>query len=274
MRKCRQRGPTPASFFVASAVFLSGAAGCVANAGDETSASAEEAAKSAGASGDFGGNDGVWNLTGSWQLQLPTGSADNPTILNSLAGVKNDYFFIGSDGALTFMDPTKGWTTKGSQHPRSELRELGAGWKATGTNTLTATVEVVDVPATVTIAQIFQAPSAPSKPLLELQYHKGGKVVAFMEPTNAGTTSGESPKFADVGTTQQGSKFQYQVGLSNDEITVKIGTQVSNFALPPTFRGESFYFKWGAYDQTATAGAPGTTPGTLVKFYDVQVVHK
>jgi hypothetical protein len=134
---------------------------------------------------------------------------------------------------------------------------------------MTGTVAITKVPSTVTIAQIFQAPDAPSKPLLELQYLASGKVQVFIESTNEG---GGGPSYG-VGTVEAGAKFEYTLSLSDDKIAVTINGKESSFSLPSSFHGEKFYFKWGDYDQTATSGATSTVPGTIVKYYAHSVSH-
>jgi hypothetical protein len=150
------------------------------------------------------------------------------------------------------------------------LREVTKGWSTAGTNTETVTLAVTEVPDHVAIGQIFQAPPAPSKPLLELQYLKGGKLKVLLEDTNQGGSS----TLHDVGTVADGSTFTYQLSLTDTTIAVTIDGASSTFTLPSSFVGESFYFKCGDYDQTAVAGTPGTTPGTVVKVYALEVVHQ
>jgi hypothetical protein len=186
-------------------------------------------------------------------------------------GFTNPYFYTDkSDGAMTLMDPTTGVTTSGSLHPRSELREVTNGWSTAGTNTETVTLSVPQVPDHVAIGQIFQAAPAPSKPLLELQYVKGGKVQVLLESTN----QGGSGAIHEVGTVADGSKFTYQLSLTGTTIAISINGATASFTLPSSFVGENFYFKCGDYDQTAVAGTPGTTPGTIVKVYALAVVHQ
>jgi hypothetical protein len=204
--------------------------------------------------------DGSWDLTG-WTLQLPIGSTDSPTMIKNPNGFTDAYFYVDTDGSLTFMDPRTGVTTSGSKHPRSELAEDTSGWSASGTNVMTATVAVPLVPDTVTIGQIFQSPSAPSKPLLELQYVAGGKLQVLLESTNQG------------GTVTDKAKFDYTIALSHNAMAITINGTTTNLTVPSSFDGETFYFKWGDYDQTATAGAQTTTPGTIVKFYAHKVTH-
>lgn len=211
-----------------------------------------------------------------WQLQLPSGTTGMPDIilgpqLAGAGGFTSLYFQTDkSDGAMTFMDPTTGVTTSGSAHPRSELREVTAGWSTAGTNIETVTLAVTEVPDHVTIGQIFQAAPAPSKPLLELQYVKGGTLQVLLEDTNQGGTS----KLHPVGSVVDGAKLTYALSLTGTTIEVTINGKESSFSLPPSFVGESFYFKCGDYDQTAVAGTPGTTPGTVVKVYALAVVHQ
>ena len=105
--------------------------------------------------------------------------------------------------------------------------------------------------------------------MMELQYLKGGTLQILLEDTN----QGGSATFHKVGTVTDGAKFTYQLSLTGTAIKVTINGASSTFTLPPTFVGESFYFKAGDYDQTATSGTPGTTPGTTVKIYALDIVH-
>lgn len=244
----------------------------VTTSGSSSSSSTSSSGSTLDPSVSPGGN---FDLSG-WQLQLPIGTQGSPQMesgsqLAGPSGFTDIYFYTDeTDGAMTFMDPTTGVTTSGSVHPRSELREVTSGWSTAGTNTETVTLAVTEVPHTVAIGQIFQAPPAPSKPLLELQYVKGGTLQVLLESTNQGGNATTHP----VGTVTDGAKFTYELSLTGKTITVTIDGAASTFTLPSTFAGESFYFKCGDYDQTATAGTPGTKPGTVVKVYALKVVHQ
>lgn len=211
-----------------------------------------------------------------FNLQLPIGSSGSPTTIpaSNLVGADgytNKYYFYTdkNDGAMVMMDPVTGVTTSGSAHCRTELRETPGGWSTNGTNILTVTEAVTKVPSNVCIGQIFQA-NGPSKPLCELQYKSNGTLNLFLENTNEGG-GGTTTK---VGSVPLGTKFTYSLSLSGKTISVKINDTTTNFTLPPTFVGETFYFKAGNYDQTATSGTPGTTPGTVVKIYSLNITHK
>jgi hypothetical protein len=170
---------------------------------------------------------------------------------------------------MAMMDPTTGVTTSGSLHCRTELREVTGGWSTNGTNILSATVAVPQVPDHTCIGQIFQS-SGPSKPLCELQYAKDGTITLLLEKTN----EGGSATFTKVGSVHPGAKFTYSLSLTGTTIIVTIDGSTSKFTLPSSFVGEKFYFKAGDYDQTAESGTPGKKPGTIVKFYSLNVAHK
>jgi hypothetical protein len=211
-----------------------------------------------------------------WKLQLPIGTSGSPTTISASQlqgpnGFQDTYFYTDkTNGSMAMMDPTTGVTTSGSLHPRTELREDTTGWSTSGTNILSTTAQVTVVPDHVCIGQIFQAPSSPSKPLLELMYYNGGTIKVMIEATNQGGDG----VFYSLGSVSSGSKFTYSLSLSGTTITITINGTAHNFTLPSTFVGENFYFKAGDYDQTAVSGTPGTTPGTLVKFYSLNVTHK
>jgi hypothetical protein len=105
---------------------------------------------------------------------------------------------------------------------------------------------------------------------MELQYKKGGTLVVLLEDTN----QGGSATFTQVGAVPLGSRFTYELSLTGQTISVSINGKSTLFTMPPTFAGESFYFKCGDYDQTAVSGTPATTPGTVVKVYQLSIVHK
>ncbi|MBJ9963063.1 polysaccharide lyase family 7 protein [Burkholderia seminalis] len=205
-------------------------------------------------------------------LQLPTGASgkvDTVSGSSLAAGYVNPTYFYtdGSDGSMVMMDPTQGWTTSGSLHPRTELRE-NALWPTSGTNRLNATVAVTQVPDHTTIGQIFQG-TGPSKPLCELQFTSGGVVQLLLESTNQGGKSTTTP----ITTVGVGKKFSYALSLSGTTITVTANGTTKTFTMDSSFDGESFYFKAGDYDQTAVSGTPLTTPGTVVKFYALTLTH-
>lgn len=206
-------------------------------------------------------------------LQLPTGWAgkiDTVSGANLAAGYTNPHYFYtdSADGAMVMIDPAQGWTTSGSKHPRTELREA-ATWTSAGINQLNATVAVPQVPHHTAIGQIFQG-SGPSKPLCELQVASDGVVRLLLENTNQGGSS----TVHGIASVVPGARFDYELGLTGTTITVKVGGAVQSFTMDASFDGERFYFKAGDYDQSAVPGAPSTSPGTIVKFYALALTHR
>lgn len=208
-----------------------------------------------------------------FSLQLPIGASGSVTTVSGAslaAGYTNPYYFYTSsaDGSMVMMDPTQGWTTSGSLHPRVELRET-AIWTTAGTNKLDATVAVTQVPDHTTIGQIFQG-SGPSKPLCELQFTSSGTVQLLLENTNQGGSATIYP----IASVPPGTTFNYELSLTGTTITVTVNSTVQTFTMDSSFDGESFYFKAGNYDQTAVSGTPLTTPGTVVQFYALTLTHQ
>jgi hypothetical protein len=218
-----------------------------------------------------------------WELQLPVGSAGNPTTIAPTAlegGFHDAYFFTDTtDGAMTFFDPENGVTTADSSYPRSELREMNtngtaANWPAAGTNTLSATLAVTQVPDHVCVGQIHigtaleAALAVSTKPLLELYYYASGAIDLAIEDSPAGGQSTYA-----ITTVPLGTKFSYTIQLTGaGTITLTVNGTPHTYPIPSSFDGYGLYFKAGDYDQTADADA-GAAVGATVKFYGLQVSH-
>lgn len=215
-----------------------------------------------------------------WELQEPVGSPGSPTTippaqLEGPDGYHDAYFFTDpTDGSMSFWDPENGVTTANSDYPRSELREItsagaAANWAPTGTNTLSATLAVTQVPDHVAVGQIHLGTGTPAstKPLLELFYYSTGKIVMAIEQTPAGGNEVDTT----VGSVPLGTKWSYVVGLSGSTITLVIdGGATQTFAMSSTFDQEGMYFKAGDYDQSVGTSA---TVGAKVQFYALSVFH-
>jgi hypothetical protein len=217
-----------------------------------------------------------------WELQEPVGAAGSPTTIVPSAlegpnGYHDAYFYLDSAGAMTFWDPENGVTTAGSNYPRSELREMNAdgtaaNWPVAGTNTLTATVAVVQVPDHVCIGQIHigsaldAGVASSTKPLLELYAYPNGAIELGIETSPTGGQTQQTLANVPLGT-----KFTYSIVLTGaGTLSVAINGQASSFTMPPAFGSYGQYFKAGDYDQTA--GTDGSV-GAIVKFYALAVSH-
>jgi len=215
-----------------------------------------------------------------WELQEPVGSAGAPTTivseqLEGAAGFHDTYFFTDpTDGSMSFWDPEDGVTTANSNYPRSELREMTAAgapanWAPTGTNTLSATLKVTQVPDHVAIGQIHLGTGTPAstKPLLELFYFATGDIEIGIEQTPAGGNEVDTK----VGNVPLGTKWSYVIGLTGNAISLSInGGAAQTFTMSSTFDQEGMYFKAGDYDQSVGSTA---SIGAKVQFYALSIIH-
>jgi hypothetical protein len=216
-----------------------------------------------------------------WELQLPTGSGHSLDTIppDSLPSFSDDYYFTADDGGQIFMDPVHGTTSSGSKHPRTELREVDSSgshveWSASGSNTLTVTGQVLQVgggaKGRVTVGQVYNGTD--SIPLFELEYsNAAGGFVGVYEEAKGGASG-----LIDLNTpVDLNSQYRFLLDLSNNQLTVTInGNQVYWTSPSDAVINNGFYFKAGAYDQTATAGPVSTDVYTEIENYSIDVVHQ
>jgi Alginate lyase len=256
------------------------AAGGASSSGGTGASGGSSVVGGAGAVGQGGSAPSKIDLS-IWSLQLPTGSGTSPTTIppsQLTAGYTDDYFYLAVDGGETFMDPQTGTTTSGSLHCRTEMREddasgAQAAWSAAGTNTMTVAGKVIQVgggsSGHVTVGQVFNGTD--SIPLCELSYSTstGGFESLYEEAKGSGTTTDLNSPVA------LNTQYTFTLALSNGVLTVAInGKAVYSHTPSAGIAAKKFYFKFGNYDQTATAGAVSTAPYTLVEVYGVSVVHE
>jgi hypothetical protein len=204
-----------------------------------------------------------------WSLTLPTGSTDDPTVITNTQledGFTDAYFFTNSDGSMAFEDPgTNCVTTSGSEHCRTELRELtssgeDADWSPSGTNIMSATVVGNTMAGEVVVGQIHLEESISTKPLIELYYETDGELQAGVEQTKAG---GDEIR-TTVGNVPPGTKFTYVINYSDNKLSVSINGKTTKLSIY-SLGGIPCYFKAGNYGQTTSA--------TKVSFYALTVSH-
>jgi alginate lyase len=204
-----------------------------------------------------------------WELQLPIGSPGSPTTISNSqleAGFTDPYFFTGNDGSMDFFDPgTNCVTTPNSTHCRSELREVNtngsaAVWSASGTNRLSATVNVTDAAGAPVIGQIHDDPAKSVRPLIELFYTPSGDIQAGVEQCLAGGCINRTT----VGHVSPGTKFSYVIDYSHSQLSVSINGGAPRSLSSPIL-GVGGYFKAGDYGQSPTHAS--------VSFYALNVTH-
>jgi len=211
-----------------------------------------------------------------WVLQLPTGSGTSPDQISSaelLAGFSNAYFYEGDDGGQMYMDPAQGITTSGSTRCRTEMREQkpeggGAAWASTGTHSLTVEGKVTKLGGgSIAVGQLFNGTD--SIPLIELQYTNSHKFSLLYEEAKGGGSSTDLKTTVDLNT-----RYTFVLAMIDGQVTVSIdGKQVYTHTPSAGILAKKFYFKFGNYDQSTSAGTPTTTPHSIVEVYKVGLVH-
>jgi hypothetical protein len=216
-----------------------------------------------------------------WELQLPIGSPDNPTIIPSAQlqgpnGYQDPYFFTESgDGAMAMQVPgspsSSGCvTTPNSLHCRSELREVDptngspTRWNPkASTNRLTATLSVPEPDNSehgTVVGQIHIDDSISSKPVCELYYNKDGDIVMGVEKTR----SGGDEVFTTLANVPVGQTFSYEIDYASNQLKVGINGHfqtLSTYSLDAPLS----YFKAGNYNQ-------GSSP-SAVHFFALAIQH-
>jgi len=210
-----------------------------------------------------------------WNLQLPIGSAGDPTQIPSSqlqgsSGYQNySYFFTESgDGAMVMKVPgdpadTGCVTTANSTHCRTELAETSSWSPNNATNRLKATLAVT-VPDNsqygTVIGQIHMDASVSTKPVCELYYDQNGNITMGVERTRAGDDEAYTP----LGNVPVGTQFSYEIEYYGGVLKVAIN---GNFTTLSTYSLDSplSYFKAGNYNQGSNASD--------VHFYALTIQH-
>ena len=224
-----------------------------------------------------------------WKLQLPTsngiltaasGSVDEKSGALLEAGFTNVYFYTGSDGSMVFWAPDNGARTGGSDHPRSELREMldpsdtSVNWTLYGTHTLNAQCRVWQVPSDtkkVIIGQIHANIGA-ALPLVKIQFNNGK--LEGMIKTNAADDNSDM-KFTFASGVGLSNSITYGIKVVNGLVSIAINgvtNSLNVFQSDPNWADNNAYFKAGSYNQT-TNQCNCATDGARVAFYAVSLSH-
>lgn len=217
-----------------------------------------------------------------WKLTLPVdakGSRDGkpqevgPKEL--VAGFQSEYFKVDDRGVVRFWCPVDGVTTKGTDYPRSELREMLApddssiNWRFGGTHVMKARCRIVQLPSSpkVVIGQIHGY-SGTARPLIKLQYNKD-RVEALVKIS---PNSGKDQKLTFAGMTTK-EDLVYEIKLDEGTLFVTVNGSTQSVDVLANDRGwadETFYFKAGVYPQSNEGNS---TDGARVEFYELSVMH-
>jgi hypothetical protein len=203
-----------------------------------------------------------------WKLTLPTGEEGGPEELlaGALSGFSNEFFKLNdSRDGVVFTAKVGGATTQNSHYPRSELREMQGGEKASwsnpgGTHTLEVREAIVATP--------------PVKPeVVAAQIHDGEDDVLQIrlegERLSVQSDDGQTETVLDPAY-ELGSPFDVKIVAVDGRIDVfHNGEKKAELAKS----GTGWYFKVGAYVQSSVEkGDAEGTPGA-VAVYSLKVTH-
>ncbi|MBM7060260.1 polysaccharide lyase family 7 protein [Pseudomonas sp. UL073] len=208
-----------------------------------------------------------------WKLTLPDRDA-NEILPAQLASYSSEYFHLTADGAMAFVAPAGGGTTENSRYPRSELREVldpgddNVNWSGSGHHALSATCQVIQAPREQKII-VGQIHGFDARPLIKLQWEKG-KLKALIKQSPKGSNDDISHVFA---TRVDNRPFSYRIEVNEGRLSVEVeGERIEHdfYREDPAWREVTYYFKAGAYAQTAKS-ANGEV--AEVHFTRLQVEH-
>jgi alginate lyase len=205
-----------------------------------------------------------------WKLTLPGGKEGSPTEIlppDLKSFTENGVFHMSREGdGVVFRAEVGGATTKNSDYPRSELREMAsaeeeAAWSNTsGTHTLDVRQAITEVPPVkphVVAAQIHDGKDDVLQIRLEdktlaVQYNDGNDQVVI------------DPDY------QLGTPYDLRIVAEDGRVVVFYnGKQAAELPL----NGSSWYYKVGAYTQSNPAKGDKAGAAGEVVVYDLAIDH-
>jgi hypothetical protein len=203
-----------------------------------------------------------------WYLTLPTGAQGDPDTVepSELESYDSEYFRLNeSRDGVVFTANAGGVTTKNSKYPRSELREMNGGEKASWDGRSGTHVMELD-------QAITKAPS--TKPdVIAGQIHGGDDDVMQIHLSGSELTVKYADGKKDVvldDSYRLGERFRVKIESSDGKVKVWHNGELK--ADLPIYGAES-YFKAGAYVNSNTEkGASSSDVGQVV-IYGLKISH-
>ncbi len=203
-----------------------------------------------------------------WYLTLPTGAPGSPeTIENpNLEKFANEAFKLNnSRDGVVFSARAGGVTTKNSHYPRSELREMNGGEKAswsntTGSHTLDVCEAITKTPTTkpeVVAAQIHDA----SDDVMQIRLE--GKTL-MVQYNDGKTETVIDPNYV------LGTPYNVRIVAEGGKVDVLYNGQ-QKAELP--LSGSGWYWKVGSYVQSNTEKGESPDATGEVTVYSLKCVH-
>jgi hypothetical protein len=216
------------------------------------------------------GPTGPVSLDG-WKLSIPVQNEDGDATTVQPAEVRAPWMTRTGDGGLTFWAPTRGSTTKHSEHPRTELDSLTNFSAGEGRHTLTASLTLQQEPVDgrgIILGQIHGADDISSVPYVMLRYQQG-RVRVVVKQVQDGDDLINYPLLDNV---EVGDTFDYSITDNGDGNMIFTATMdgVSHQSVAPVpsaFKGATVRFQAGDYQQAFTAGE--ADDGGRVTFHEL-----
>jgi len=186
-----------------------------------------------------------------------------------IAGFVDPYFYADSSCNVVFTAPSNGAVTTpgvGSDHTRSELRELYTGtgadsnsdWNSNIGGTLTGVGHVSTTSAGSDIATIAQIHNQSLVFMLLVYRPSFNDIAVDIYTTNSSTSAHVRTSIAS-GFTQgatTGTTFNYKIVYLGNTITVTVNGNTMAFPIDSSWAGTPMYFKLGAYHSVSNTGNP------------------
>ena len=212
-----------------------------------------------------------------WQLTLPVPGAGGGAAIVNPAAVSPPWLTTDAAGALVFWAPVAGVTTPHSPHARTELDRLDDFTAGGGSQTLTATVTVSQVPAEVPeviVGQIHGAAAISSVPFVMIFYGNGA-VRAVVKQEQSGDAHTDVPLLTGV---PLGTSFDYTITDGGDGtlgFTARSAgrTATGSAPVPAAFAGAPVRFQAGAYQQAPSSPTAAPDDGARVTFSAITVTQ-
>jgi hypothetical protein len=219
--------------------------------------------------GGAGGTNGI---------EYPAESISNTDLL---AGFVDDFFYVDSSGHLVHTAPSNGAVTtpgSGSDHTRSELRELYTGPGADPTNytwnsniggTLTGVVMVNSVSANSDVATFGQIHGLDG-PFVAIGYRPAkGTITGLIYPTYTSTKSNIYTLASGYSLNQV---IHYSISYSGNTVTFTVDGNTQSFSVDSSWAGTQVYISHGAYHTAPNTGNPAGDQ-TQVSFLSFSISH-
>ncbi len=203
-----------------------------------------------------------------WKLSIPAENHKGNATTIQPAAPTAPWLTEVPGGGLMFWAPSRGATTKHSNHPRTELDSLTNFSAGTGVHTLMASVTLLQAPQDgrgIILGQIHGAADISSVPYVMLRF-QDGQIKVVVKQVRDGDEHLTYPLLSGM---QLNSEFSFTItdpgnGALAFSATHDGQTAQATAPIPAEFEGQTVRFQAGDYQQANNAG--GVDDGGRVVF--------